>query len=545
MFAIEPKAVLASLLLLALPPLRELRAQDAPAGYRIEVELASLYVVPDTLTGLSLLMQPRAGSRGKEREGPVWLRLQPDSALEWINSAVAAIRTPLPGDQSEGIQWSRTLRPHRDSGAVALGRSRKKGKLVRTHWLAIADSASGWRFELTAGEADSLLRLLLIGGSQSRTDTSAAAPFRKLISLPLYKLEPTTPNGLFSEQIIGYSNGGIQLNYAHYLTLSPRFSSGLRLRSGQDYARGAGGARGIFLDWENEYRVGSTGEGEIALTGIGRPDMGLSWAHSQRFDPVTYFSASVDMPAFKGLYGNVNASRDFGFVNASVSGSSAKSFSGLDFESHRVDANLETDMKRIPGIAVTHSYGLTATTAESLLEGTRTSQEGVGVRGRWVLVPQPLWQGGTLNANVAVTQLWGRAEDNLSTIARVGVDSRLWRGANASIAYNLFEDKLNAPLIGRHRLDGTFFWETDKYRLNLFGAKALDIDSSTFFIDASYRLSKIWRIGASYSADRFNKNFVEDQTLILAYRIGIREFAITYSIDEDRFGFEIFNVPIR
>ena len=110
---------------------------------------------------------------------------------------------------------------------------------------------------------------------------------------------------------------------------------------------------------------------------------------------------------------------------------------------------------------------------------------------------------------------------------------------------NLFEDKLNAPLIGRHRLDGTFFWETDKYRLNLFGAKALDIDSSTFFIDASYRLSKIWRIGASYSADRFNKNFVEDQTLILAYRIGIREFAITYSIDEDRFGFEIFNVPIR
>jgi hypothetical protein len=383
------------------------------------------------------------------------------------------------------------------------------------------------------------------GGDIQFHDARLYVNDRKLISLPLYKLEPTTPNGLFSEQIIGYSNGGIQLNYAHYLTLSPRFSSGLRLRSGQDYARGAGGARGIFLDWENEYRVGSTGEGEIALTGIGRPDMGLSWAHSQRFDPVTYFSASVDMPAFKGLYGNVNASRDFGFVNASVSGSSAKSFSGLDFESHRVDANLETDMKRIPGIPVTHSYGLTATTAESLLEGTRTSQEGVGVRGRWVLVPQPLWQGGTLNANVAVTQLWGRAEDNLSTIARVGVDSRLWRGANASIAYNLFEDKLNAPLIGRHRLDGTFFWETDKYRLNLFGAKALDIDSSTFFIDASYRLSKIWRVGASYSADRFNKNFVEDQTLILAYRIGIREFAITYSIDEDRFGFEIFNVPIR
>ena len=120
------KNVPAALMGLARLPARGARAQPPPAGYRIEVELASLHVVADTLTGLSLLMLPRASSRAREPEGPVWLRLQPDSALEWINSAVAAIRTPIPGDQSEGIQWSRTLRPLRDSGAVALGRSRKK-----------------------------------------------------------------------------------------------------------------------------------------------------------------------------------------------------------------------------------------------------------------------------------------------------------------------------------------------------------------------------------------------------------------------------------
>ena len=177
MFPIERTAVPAVLIVLALVPVRDAQAQTPPSGYRIEVALASLHVVPDTLTGLSLLMQPRTGSRAREREGPVWLRLQPDSAREWINSAVAAILTPMPGDQSEGIQWSRTLRPLRDSGAVALGRSRKKGKLERTHWLAIADSASGWRVELSGSEADSLLRLLLIGGSQSRIDTGSAAPF--------------------------------------------------------------------------------------------------------------------------------------------------------------------------------------------------------------------------------------------------------------------------------------------------------------------------------------------------------------------------------
>jgi len=171
------ETVLPALVILAAFPARDARAQPPPAGYRLAVELASLHVVADTVTGLSLLMQPRPSSRSGEPEGPVWLRLHPDSVLEWINSAVAAIRTPVPGDQSEGIQWSRTLRPLRDSGAVALGRSRKKGKLERTHWLAIADSVSGWRFELTGHEADSLLKLLLIGGSQSRIDGSGAAPF--------------------------------------------------------------------------------------------------------------------------------------------------------------------------------------------------------------------------------------------------------------------------------------------------------------------------------------------------------------------------------
>jgi hypothetical protein len=368
----------------------------------------------------------------------------------------------------------------------------------------------------------------------------------RLASFPLYVLEPSTPNGLFSDQIVGYSNGGIQLNYAQYLTLSPEFSSGLRIRSGQDYARGAGGARGLFLDLENRYRIGNGGEGEISLTGIGRKDMGLSWSHNQQFDPVTYFSAAIDMPAFRGLYGNVNASRDMGFINASISGSSAKSFSGLDFQSHRLDANVETDMKRIGNLPVSQSFGVTATTAESSVEDVRTAQEGVGVRGRWLLVPQKLWQGGTLDASATVTQLWGnRAGAGLSVLARTGVSTSLWPGATFQIAYSLSEDKLNAPIIGRHRLDSQFFWETNKYRLNLFGATALDITSQTFFADASYRLNSLWRLGASYSSDRFGKNFVDEQTVFLAYRIGIREFAITYSLSEGHFGFEIFNVPIR
>jgi hypothetical protein len=180
------------------------------------------------------------------------------------------------------------------------------------------------------------------------------------------------------------------------------------------------------------------------------------------------------------------------------------------------------------------------------VEDVRTSQEGTGVRGRWLLIPQKLWKGGTLDASATVTQLWGKKETaGLSVLARTGITTALWPGASFQLAYSLSEDKLNAPIIGRHRLDAQFFWENKKYRLNLFGAKALDIESETYFADASYRLSSIWRIGASYSSDRFHDSFVDEQTVFLAYRIGIREFAITYTLSEGRFGFEIFNVPIR
>jgi hypothetical protein len=96
--------------------------------------------------------------------------------MEWINSAASAIRMSASQDQAEGIQWSRTLVPHLGRGALAMGRTRNKGKLQRTYWLAISDSATGWRFEMGGKEADSLLRLFLVLGSQSRVDTSSAQP---------------------------------------------------------------------------------------------------------------------------------------------------------------------------------------------------------------------------------------------------------------------------------------------------------------------------------------------------------------------------------
>lgn len=160
-------------LVATLPPTSASAQQ--PQVFHLSVQLADLSIATDLVSGVSVIMQPSVTTKQK-KESFVWLRFHPDSALEWINSAVAAIRTPVAGAQSEGIQWSRTLLPLNGRGALALGRSRKKGTLQKTHWLAVADSVTGWRFELTGSQADSLLRVLLSAASQSAVDTTDSAP---------------------------------------------------------------------------------------------------------------------------------------------------------------------------------------------------------------------------------------------------------------------------------------------------------------------------------------------------------------------------------
>jgi hypothetical protein len=141
------------------------------------LRLADLTVVSDTVSGLSLLMLPAVITKEARANPPlIWLRFHPDSAMEWINSAAGAIRVSASTDPAEGIQWSRPLTPRLGRGAIAMGRTRKKGALQKTHWLAISDSATGWRFEMGGKDADSLLRLFLVLGSQSRVDTSPFQP---------------------------------------------------------------------------------------------------------------------------------------------------------------------------------------------------------------------------------------------------------------------------------------------------------------------------------------------------------------------------------
>ena len=109
-----------------------------------------------------------------EKGLPIAKALHPDTLLEWINTAAATLRTFAGQGPGTGIQWSPPL-SGRKGGTFALGRERKGNVLQSKHWLAIADSVTGWRADFGPREADSLLRLLFRAATQSRLDTVAAA----------------------------------------------------------------------------------------------------------------------------------------------------------------------------------------------------------------------------------------------------------------------------------------------------------------------------------------------------------------------------------
>lgn len=173
---------------------RAVTAQGIRTVVHFPLRLIDLSVAPDTVSGLHILMQPSPRSE-QARDGKlIWLRFAPDTVMDWINSAAAALAVAVPNGPEEGIQWSRTLRPRGGQGGISMGRALRKGRLEKTRWLAIGDSAIGWRAELTGSEADSLLHLLMNLGLKSRLDTTPSGPrdFRE-VDVPVSVLYQPKP----------------------------------------------------------------------------------------------------------------------------------------------------------------------------------------------------------------------------------------------------------------------------------------------------------------------------------------------------------------
>jgi hypothetical protein len=361
----------------------------------------------------------------------------------------------------------------------------------------------------------------------------------KSLSLPLYS-QSLWSGGVGSDTLVGVQNGQVYLDVPYYYALTPTQIGALRLRTAQVGGRTMGAARGMFLDLEHEYRVG-LGTGVFSLTSLARDDWGLNWRHQQPLSPNTRFSLWLDSPAHRGLYGSVQLSHQARGYSTGVTVAGSTFWQGARANSLRSDLFIETTPRRVAGAPLRQSLSLSLTTNRTQNALGTQNREGIGVRARWNLIPQSLGSSTTLTGGVTVGRFVGNLPNaGWSLTGTLGITHALGTGGVLSLNYDYAQDALGVNLLGRHRLSGSLSWSlSDRYYLTGYLSRALDANSVSYVGDFSWRISPLWRMGVGYTLQSYNQYDFRDQTFTIAYRIGYREVALTWSSFTRRWSFDL------
>ncbi|MCS6919580.1 MAG: Ig-like domain-containing protein [Fimbriimonadales bacterium] len=359
------------------------------------------------------------------------------------------------------------------------------------------------------------------------------------LSMPLYS-QSLWSSGVGSDTLIGVQNGQVYLDVPYYYALTPTQIGALRLRTAQVGGRTMGAARGMFLDLEHEYRAG-LGTGTVSLTSLARNDWGLNWRHQQPLSPNTRVSLWLDSPAHQGLYGSVQLSHQSRGYSTGLTLSGSTLWRGVRADSLRSDLFIETTPRRVEGLPLRQSLSLNWTSNRTRGALGVQNREGVGVRARWTLIPQSLGRSTTLTGGLTVGQFVGNLPNKgWSITGTLGVTQALGAGGVLNLNYDYAQDALGANLLGRHRLAGSLSWNAgDRYYLTSYFSRALDANSVSFVSDFSWRVSPLWRMGIGYTWQSYNRYHFHDRTITIAYRIGYREVALTWSSFTKRWSIDL------
>ncbi|MCS7273420.1 MAG: Ig-like domain-containing protein [Fimbriimonadales bacterium] len=361
----------------------------------------------------------------------------------------------------------------------------------------------------------------------------------RTLSLPLYS-QALWGAGVGTDSLIGIQNGQVYLDVPYYYALTPRQIGALRLRTAQVSGRTVGVARGLFVDLEHEYRLG-TGTGTVSVLGLARTDWGLRWQHQHSLSPDTRLALWLDSPAHQGLYGSAQlTSRGHGYsIGLTVAGSTL--WHGGRTRSWRTDAFLETNPHRLGQLPLRQSVALSAAVSHTQLAAGTLRRAGIGIRARWSLVPQSLGRTTTLTGSLSVGRYVGNLPNaGWSIMGTLGITHALGAQGALNLTYDYAQDALGTSLLGQHRLSSSLSWSLgERYALSSYFSRALDTKSISFGGDFSWRLSHLWRISTGYTWQAYQGYEFRDQTFTLAYRIGYRELALTWSSASRRWSLDL------
>lgn len=361
----------------------------------------------------------------------------------------------------------------------------------------------------------------------------------KVLSLPLYS-HSLWGGAVGTDTFFGVQNGQLYLDVPYYYALKPGQVGALRLRTAQRASRGVGSARGLFLDLEHEYRWGVS-NGMLSLSSLAREDWGVQWRHYQPLNPNTRMHLWLDSPAHQGLYGSLQLSHQArGFITG-FTVSSSTFWKGRDTRSLRADLFVEGTPRRVRGLPLRQNLSLSASTSQSQTGSLSQRREGIGIRSRWSLIPQSIDRNTTLTGGLTLGRYVGNLQnEGWSIVGTLSATRSLGSNGTVNLSYDYSEDALGTSLLGRHRLTGSLMWNPNE-RLIATGylSHALDQRAVSYVGDLSWRLSDLWRLGSSFTWQQFGDARYRDTIFTIAYRLGYRELALSWSSATGRWSFDI------
>lgn len=367
----------------------------------------------------------------------------------------------------------------------------------------------------------------------------------KLLTLPLFQVSLYGQTPILTEQVVNVYDNQISINYPHYLSLKPGFTSLLRFRTGDRYGRGYSTSGGAFLDYEVDWHKGDDLEGSLSINGLARKDWGLGIRHFQKIDDRSTFNIGLELPAHQSISGSGSVSRQFNGFTMSLSGNSARSLKGPTFDSSSYAFVAETNGSQIGKSPFKVYNGITATQNNTHTDFYDRSQSAFGIRSRLQMTPWKVDSSSMVNFSFTVSKLQGENTlKGLTYFSDVSLSKRLGRNASTVLTYNFAEDGFTNQVIGRHSLSMQAYYSAGRTTLSLFGNKSLDLDRLTYYGDTSYRVSQFWRLSYAYTYNRYLGSSYLDDSWMLAYRLGGRDIGLVYSRQTKRFGLQVLGAPI-
>jgi hypothetical protein len=367
----------------------------------------------------------------------------------------------------------------------------------------------------------------------------------RIMRLPLFKVSLFGQTPVVTDQMLKINDNQVAVDYPYYLSLKPGQTSLLRLNMGQNAGRNIVGNRGIFVNYEYSWNKGDDMQGEVVVNGLGRSDWGISARNYWRLDTSSELSAQLDFPSHRAVYAGLGYSKQFEGYSLTMNASDNRTLRGLASGYRQAVLSLDRDPIKVGKLPVRLTYGLTASMqAQNSLAGNY-SQSAYGVRSTARLNPIYFSRQSSLSGSFTVSKLQGRnTPSGLTLMGNLSV-SQAFRDGGLMLSYDYIDDGFNSNFLGRHALSARGNANMGGLSFNFFGSRSLDVDRTTVQLDAGYRFARDWRLSYAYTFDRFFGDSFFDYNFILGYRIGYREFGLTWSHRTKRIGFQVLGTTFN